>query len=277
MKYSVLLLVLLAVPVSADVVIHQVLYDPLGSESGGEAVELLNTGDEPVDMSGWVLATESSKTDATIPEGTIVEPGQAVLVADAGWNASRDNTEWRPADSEERLTLSNADGGVALLANGEIVDAVGWGDADGIDEGLFEGLPAAEVKPGNALLRVQDSDDNRADMVEAPAEFYEGMPVRIAADVTLSAPVIEVSDALELKPEGVLRVKNNGDAPVFVQLVFNDLFSGEYRIPKSALRVDEDEFTVLPGELVELPVRLVVPENTVPGTYQSTLRVVVEK
>ena len=60
----------------AEVVIYQVLYDPVGTESGGEAVELKNTGDEPVDVSGWMIATDSSNHDATLPSNTLLLPNK---------------------------------------------------------------------------------------------------------------------------------------------------------------------------------------------------------
>ena len=49
MKY-LLWFVLLAPIVSANVVISQVLYDPIGTESGGEAIELRNEGSSAVDI-----------------------------------------------------------------------------------------------------------------------------------------------------------------------------------------------------------------------------------
>ena len=173
MRY-VLLLIVLSYLVSGDVVISQVLYDPVGSESGGEAVELKNTGISPVDVSGWVLATLSSSSDATLPKDAVIPAGSSYLIADKGWNVSRDNFDWRLADFEEAITLSNSDGGVALIANGKVVDAVGWGDIEGIEEGLFEGSPAVDVGNGKSLFRLKDTGDNSVDFVESDADFLAG-------------------------------------------------------------------------------------------------------
>jgi len=276
MKY--VLMLLLVIPfVSADIVIHQVLYDPVKTESGGEAVELRNTGLESVDVSGWVLATESSATDATIPDSTILAPGSVYLIADEGWDDNKDNPDWRPADHVEKITLNNADGGIALVHDGSIVDAAGWGDAEGIEAGLFEGSPAEEVEPGKALVRLDDTDDNSADLIAMPADFLPGVPVLITADAIITGPVIEISESLHLNPEGKVSVKNNGDEVISVTLLFNDLYFDDYTISKNALSVDTTEFVVEPGEFYEARVTLDIPSDAVPGTYRSTLRVVIEK
>ncbi|MFH1063594.1 MAG: lamin tail domain-containing protein [Candidatus Woesearchaeota archaeon] len=55
-----------------NVVISEVLYDPIITETGGEAVEIYNPTAAPIDISGYVIRTESSATDATVPDGTLL-------------------------------------------------------------------------------------------------------------------------------------------------------------------------------------------------------------
>jgi hypothetical protein len=275
MKYAMLIL-LFAPFVSASVVINQVLYDPVNTESGGEAVELKNAGDSSVDISGWVLATESSATDATVPESTILAPGAAFLIADVGWDENKDDASWRSADYEEKITLGNTDSGVALVVNGSVMDAVGWGDADGMDGTLYEGSPASMVSVGNALLRTKDTDDNSQDFVESAADFQPGIPVPMTINVSITTPVIEVSKSLNLAPEGILSIKNNGAEPVNIKLVFNDFHYKNYTIAKNAVDIDTSkEFTVQPAAEHKSKVSLRIPVGTVPGTYTSTLRVII--
>ncbi len=270
-----LLWIALLVPVArANVVISQVLYDPAGTESGGEAVELRNDGSSAVDISGWVLETENSASDATLPENTILQPGSTFLIADEGWDDNKDDSSWRSADYEETITLGNKDSGIALLANGTIIDAVGWGSEAGIEGSLYEGTPAALVAAGNALVRKADTDDNSEDFAESAADFQEGIPVPITADIIITAPVIEVSKSLNIVPEGVLSVKNNGQTAVSIKLVFNDLKFGNNTIPKNAIVVDNLEFTVQPLSEHTSEVSLRIPAGTVPGKYTSTLRVI---
>ncbi len=155
----------------ASVIISQVIYNPEGTESGGEAVELFNSGDEDVDISGWTLKTEASNNDATIPESTTICPQCYYLIADTGWNESRDNETWPLADHEELLNLFNSNSGIAIVENSTIIDAVGWGDEAEIEEGLYEGSPADEADEGYALLRDKDTDDNDYDFSQSYPSF----------------------------------------------------------------------------------------------------------
>jgi len=272
---NVILLLLCVQFASATVVINQVLYDPIGAESGGEAVELKNDGSSAVDISSWVLKTESSDTDATIPEGIILDAGETFLIADEGWDANKDDSGWKSADYEEKITLGNSDSGIALLSNSTVIDALGWGDVEGIESSLYEGSPASMVPPGKALLRTKDTDDNSADFIEAAADFQDGIPVPITANVTISVPSIEISKALNLNPEGSLSVKNNGAVPVSIKLVFNDFHYKNFTIPKSAVSLDgPSDFTVEPFTEHKSKVSLRIPQNAMPGSYTSTLRVI---
>src|SRR5574342_89554 len=247
MKFTIMILLLLPAAY-ASVVINQVLYDPVNTESGGEAVELLNNGVSAVDVSGWVLKTESSDSDATIPAATVLQPGQAFLIADEGWNSNKDNSSWKSADYEEKMTLGNTDSGIAIMSNSTVIDAVGWGDEEGIETGLFEGSPAAMVGVGKALLRINDTDDNSQDFTETVPDFQEGIPVPITANVTISAPVIEISKSLNLAPEGTLSIKNNGASAVNIKLVFSDFHYKNFTISKSAVSLDgPSEFTIEPS------------------------------
>src|SRR3989338_4209401 len=67
-----LCIALLATSVSA-VQISQVVYLPEGSDAGGEAVELYNEQDAPMDIGGWSLRTETSAKDAVVPAGTVLD------------------------------------------------------------------------------------------------------------------------------------------------------------------------------------------------------------
>ncbi|MBI2141657.1 lamin tail domain-containing protein [Candidatus Woesearchaeota archaeon] len=162
-----------------NVIISQVLYDPVGSESGGEAVELYNPAASSVNISNWVLATETSPTDAIIPNGAAICSGCYFLVADSNWSNARGNSSWPNADFEEAVTLANSDAGVALKdSNGTAVDAVGWGNPANIGAGLFEGVPSSGSSSGNALVRrivngsYLDTNNNSNDFIEATPNFH---------------------------------------------------------------------------------------------------------
>ncbi|MBS3148453.1 lamin tail domain-containing protein [Candidatus Woesearchaeota archaeon] len=232
--------------VSADMVVSQVLYDPIGTESGGEAVELKNTGFEPMDISGWVISTENSQKDAIIPAGTIVQPSGSYLIADTGWSQKKDNADWRLADHEETLTLGNSDSFVALLNGEVVVDRVMWGAPDEV----MDGVEGPNVKPGMSLLRVGE------EVFESSPDFREGFLIPLTADVTIFVPVIEVSSSVHLNPVGTLTVRNNGDSSLDVKLFLSDLRSGNNTVSKDVLEADSLEFTVDKGSKKDVSIRI---------------------
>ncbi|MFV1989436.1 MAG: lamin tail domain-containing protein [Acidimicrobiales bacterium] len=64
----------------SNVVISELLYKP--EDDGPEILELLNRGTEPVDISGWTIDAVF-KNEQSIPGGTIVLPGQSVVLTDS--------------------------------------------------------------------------------------------------------------------------------------------------------------------------------------------------
>ncbi len=170
------------------ILISQAIYNPAGTNSGGEAVELYNPGTTSVNLTGWVVATETSPTDATLPQGAIICGGCYYLVADGNWSNARDNATWANADYEEAITLANSDAGVALKdSNGTPMDAVGWGNPASIGSGLFEGSPHPGSSAGNSLLRkivngsYIDTNNNSNDFIDSTPNFRNSSSVSQSA------------------------------------------------------------------------------------------------
>lgn len=61
-----------------DVVINELMYDPLSGEDGDEYVELHNRGTNRVSLAGW---TFTDGIDFTFPPGAAIDPGGFVVVA----------------------------------------------------------------------------------------------------------------------------------------------------------------------------------------------------
>lgn len=194
---------------SGSIIITQVLYDPVNSESGGEAVELYNPTPSAIDISGWIISTETSLADAVFPANTLIRSGGYYLVADAGWSASKDAASWPLADYEEAMTLANTDAGVALSNGSSIIDAVGWGTAANIGAGMYEGNPHIGSGSGESLARIKngssyvDTNNNLADFTASIPSFhnssygnsYGSGEIAVMAVVEGSFPVI---DSLEI-------------------------------------------------------------------------------
>ncbi len=226
-----------------SVIISQLLYDPVNSESGGEAVELYNPGASSANISGWVLATETSPTDATFPENAVICGGCYYLVADVNWSNAKDNSSLPNADYEEAITLANTDAGVALKdSNGSIADAAGWGNPANIGTGLFEGVPHSGSSSGNALVRKAvnggylDTDNNSNDFYSATPNFHSSnstpsnaaagsAEVRISIVVSGSAPAVgpvSITDDDSFLAGSQVSPVPNGNKTVIVEAVVSD-------------------------------------------------------
>ncbi len=139
----------------SNVLITEVMYNPIGTENGLEYVELFNQNDVPVNIGGWIISSSSYDTDATIPNGTVIPAKSHFLIADEGFALSKP-ASWPLADHEEALTLSNTAGGVALVGSTVVEDSVGWGPVS--NPKLFEGSPAALGDEGLSLTREKSGD-----------------------------------------------------------------------------------------------------------------------
>ncbi|MBN1644787.1 lamin tail domain-containing protein [Candidatus Woesearchaeota archaeon] len=187
-KILLILLVLLLPNLVSAVEIYQIFYDPANSESGGESIEFYNPHPFDIDISGWIVATESSMKDAIFPANSTIPANGYFLLADNMWDERKDNLNWRSADFMTPITLNNEDSGIALInSSGEIVDAVGWGNPDNIDNNLFAGTPCNDAPQSKALLRIDSTKDNSNDFIIAEPDFFGDNVISIEVNVTDSS------------------------------------------------------------------------------------------
>ncbi len=217
MKHLIIL-ALLVLPLVAAVRIDMIYPDAF-NESGSEFVLLNNTGDA-VNVDGWHLATATSDTDATL-SGTI-PANSTYLMADAGWSTGKDDSAWPDADHEETLTMPNSAGFVQLFdADGNVVDTVGYGDAQ-----RFDGTPAAAPDEGFALVRVNDTGNNSADFVAEKPRFSmtggESGATILVVNVTDSAPHITDVSLADAAPEPGIQALDISNSTITVNVTVVD-------------------------------------------------------
>ncbi|MCC6476415.1 lamin tail domain-containing protein, partial [bacterium] len=77
------LLVLFSAPVSAGVVLSEIMFDPLEDEDTDEFVELYNDSSLPVNLAGWVVSDgDGSDTLVDAGFGMMAAPRQFILILD---------------------------------------------------------------------------------------------------------------------------------------------------------------------------------------------------
>jgi Lamin Tail Domain len=72
---------------SASVVVTEVLADPLGAEPAQEFVEIINIGEEDVDLTGWMLDDNGDADGDLLPAGTMLAAGEVALIVSDSFEA----------------------------------------------------------------------------------------------------------------------------------------------------------------------------------------------
>ena len=191
----IILIGVLCVPsfLLSRVVINEVLYDPVGADTGWEWIELYNAGDQSVNLEGSYIQRGGSTfvTVFTFPY-YILRPGRIVLVGeslitDAHFTAT--------------LAFQNGDGatdGINYVSTDYLYTDTVLYDAPNVnqlpdDSGEPGTLFAPDVPSGYSLARTADgfdADDSALDFI-AEANPTPGLSNRIYCDYAISQPVLE--------------------------------------------------------------------------------------
>lgn len=183
MKYTLLLAcIILSTIVQSHPLIHQIVYDPQGPDTGHEWIELFNPHELPIDIRNYQLytsrGTEQDSWALTWNGSTcvrcIVQPKHYMILGD----------EFVSYDNRVTLRLQNTRGALKLVGplHEEIV---GYGL---VDSGFYTGAPAPDVAEGSSLIRVNTTGTNSLDFVRGPAIF--SIPKPFTGNVTPRFEVI---------------------------------------------------------------------------------------
>jgi len=198
-KVMMLIIILLLIPnAMAEIFFEQVLYDPLGTESGGEAIQIYNNGTKAVNLKDFVIETESSLRDVVFKDERIFAKNY-FLISDLGWNEKKDNLSWKSSDLENTITMKNSNSYIKLInPNGTVLDFLCWGVRnDSKNCGQI-------VTPGNSLLRQFYTGNNSFDYVEEKAEFpsFEIKTSKtLQLTLNISADIFSINDILIKIPD----------------------------------------------------------------------------
>ncbi|MCA9261387.1 MAG: lamin tail domain-containing protein, partial [Planctomycetales bacterium] len=127
-------------PIIPHLVISELMINPASDESSpgvGEWIEIVNVGDDAIDIGNWLFDDEDAVDWSPIPAGTLIAPGQTAVFFDeefatasqfrADWSVPDDalvvgigwgNLANSPSDQNERLQL--------LTSRGEVIDEVNF-------------------------------------------------------------------------------------------------------------------------------------------------------
>jgi hypothetical protein len=130
----------------ADIVLNEVLYDPVGADEGREFVELWNPDPLPRPLAG--VRVESG--DGARPDVW------AVVYAGSSADTIPPGTTYLIQGTSLEGPLQNGPDAVRLTRDGALLDLLGYGDLE--PAALYLGAPAPDVPSGQSLARVRDGE-----------------------------------------------------------------------------------------------------------------------
>ncbi|HRH31369.1 MAG TPA: lamin tail domain-containing protein, partial [Candidatus Paceibacterota bacterium] len=153
----------------AAIVISEIMYDPPGGDTNHEWIELENTGDTSVDISGWKLFEGSSNHSlASVAGGTQIAPHGFAVIAD---NAATFQLDWPQMSGilfDSVFSLANAGETISIKdSTGVVIDEITYSSAAGAAgdgnalSGFGQTWSAAIPTPGAAKqVGTIDNEDN---------------------------------------------------------------------------------------------------------------------
>ena len=190
-----------------DLLLNEVLYDPLGPDEQQEFVELWNPDSTAVPLEGvaleagdgarpgtWAVVWRGAAGDVAAPAGAFLVAGGALLGA-----------------------LQNGPDAVRLVRNGAVLDLLGYGDLG--SAALYEGAPAPDAASGQSLARVRDGADSGVNRDDWAAETeptpgaanHPDVRLRIARSGVAATPEVAwPGETVELRAW----VRNSGRLPI---------------------------------------------------------------
>jgi hypothetical protein len=262
MKYLFLMMIVMvgiaafgiSVRATESIVINQVYVNAIDTEAGGEAIELYNPSPLNISIGGYKIMTESSNNDVVLAEDAYITANSYYLIADNGWDILKDNIDWPNADHKEALTMYNTNSGIALAnENDVIIDAVGWGDISGIEEGLYELSPITNPEVGVVLMRVNflDTNNNSGDFIFEEPNFHNS-----SFNVLPQEPEDGSDDNINDTEED-----NSVDLPIIVNLTNSLPTITSFNISIDDLDQEGYQIMPSPGETKIIPVHVLIGDN----------------
>jgi len=134
--YSTLLCLLLLPHIAcAQVVVTEIMYDPPGSDSGHEWIELFNGGSTTIPLSSYKIRTgNSSHRIARVSGESTVTPGTYAVIAQNGATFLSDFPNIGVPVFHSSISLNNTTASIELLdASGTLVSSVTYDSATGAE------------------------------------------------------------------------------------------------------------------------------------------------
>ena len=136
MRRSALLLLLFPLQVCAAVSINEIMYDLPGADTGREWIEIVNTGEKMIDLSGWKFFEGNSNHGLVSISGkTMLNQGEFAVIAANSEKFKTDNPSFSGLLFDSSFSLNNT-GETVMIRNSVLipVDSVTYSKRMGASE-----------------------------------------------------------------------------------------------------------------------------------------------
>ena len=145
-----------SIPLRAEVIISEIMYDPQNADTNREWVELFNNGSTAVSLSGWQFGIPSTNSwTSALPATASLSPGQALVLTpslatlDSDWGSGINRLQVTSFPSLTNDPNSNAGAATIAIRNASSViqdqvtygDGAGWPTTSGNDSNSIYVLP----------------------------------------------------------------------------------------------------------------------------------------
>jgi phosphatidylserine/phosphatidylglycerophosphate/cardiolipin synthase-like enzyme len=196
---------------SADLLINEVMNNPIPNDNYNEWIELFNPTSKPINISDWSVEDNSAEDylfgDSDNGNGTTIIPAYGyAIIADHGtkiyenFSIPSDTISLYVDDLSIGNSLGNSKDKVILKnGTGSFIDAIEWG----YDYFDIPGNPVSKVKEGSSIARYHNIDTN-----DSENDFYEGIiPTPGSENIFIHEPNLDI----ELYPLYIPKIQNNSD------------------------------------------------------------------
>ena len=264
-------IILCTIVFGQDIVINELMYDPDGSDSGYEWIELYNAGTQSVNLLEWKIQKAGTAFENVFTFPSInIQPDSFILIGESNVPDTDISTD---------LAFQNggsATDGVRLVsADGQYTDTILYDEPN--DNDLPDDLTepgttfAPDVSSGNSLARIQngeDTDNSETDWFECENPT-PGEPNIYPIDLSLDEIIIAENGSIYslISYTTNLSTSDVDNLASSLEININDTLFGSYDLP--AIESNETiEYTI---ELGSFPIGLQIVEAEVIFIYDLNL------
>lgn len=158
---TAILLLLFTHNLNAQIILTEVMFDPIGSESTDEFIEIYNIGQQAVDLSGFRVGDQNSQELLIFPDGdSFLQPEQFAVIFDADYFESSSTYENRVPATALQITVDDRTLGSGGLLNSQPETVI---LLDSVGEVIAEYTYSPDNQPGHSDEKVDPQGGDNAE------------------------------------------------------------------------------------------------------------------